>query len=275
MTPRTHATPGAALGLRTTPPPLLGRASHLLERNLLANRRASVIFLSGLFEPMFYLFALGIGVGGLVGEVAGPDGTPVSYAVFVAPGLLAASAMNGGAYESTFNVFSKLKFAKVYDAVLSTPMTPRDVAVGELTWALLRGAVYAVAFLVVAWVAGLVVSPLALLAIPAATLIGFAFAGIGLTATTFMTSWQDFDLVQLAIVPLFLFSATFYPLEVYPSLLHPVAWLSPLYHGVALTRGLMLGVLDATLIVHAAVLAAVGATGLTIAARRFGRLLLR
>jgi lipooligosaccharide transport system permease protein len=264
----------AALAVRTTPPPLLGRAAHLVERNLLANRRASLIFVSGLFEPMFYLFALGIGLGGLVGEVTGPDGTPVAYGVFVAPALLAASAMNGGAYETTFNVFAKLKWGRVYDAVLSTPLTPRDVAVGELTWALARGGVYAVAFLLVAWTAGLVVSPTALLALPAALLIGFAFAGLGLTATTFMRSWQDFDLVQLVLLPLFLFSATFYPLEVYPAALQPVAYLSPLFHGVELVRGLMLGVVGWPLLGHAVVLGALGAGGLAVASRRFGRLLL-
>ena len=265
---------GSVLVLRTTPPLLLGRAARLVERNVMANRRAWMIFVSGLFEPVFYLFALGIGLGGLVGEVTGPGHAPVAYAVFVAPGLLAASAMNGGAYETTFNVFAKLKWGRVYDAVLSTPLTPRDVAVGEVTWALLRGSVYAVAFLGVAWAAGLVVSPYAVLALPAASLIGFAFAGLGLAATTFMRSWQDFDLVQLVLLPLFLFSATFYPLEVYPAAVQPLAQLSPLFHGVQLVRGLMLGAVGWGLVVHAVVLAALGAGGLALASRRLGRQLL-
>lgn len=270
------AAPGrAVLTLRSTPPWLLGPAARLVERNVLAYRRSWLVFVSGLVEPVLFLFALGVGLGALVGDVVGPDGQPVPYAVFVAPALLAASAMNGAVYESTFNIFAKLRFSKLYDAVLATPVTPRDIAVGEITWSLLRGAIYATAFLVVAAVAGLVTSPLAVLALPAATLIGFAFAGIGLTATTFMSSWQDFDLVQLVLMPLFLFSATFYPLEVYPPALQAVAYLSPLYHGVALTRSLMLGVLTPVLVVHVVVLATIGAVGLTVASRRLGGLLLR
>ena len=266
-TPRPYRS--QVLALRTTPPPLLGRAVRLVERNAMANRRSWMIFVSGLFEPVFYLFAMGVGVAALVGEVVGPDGQPVPYGVFVAPALLAVSAMNGGAYESTFNVFAKLKWGRVYDAILATPMTPRDVAVGELSWALLRGSVYAVGFLLVAWLAGLVVSPWALLALPAAMLIGFTFAGIGLAATSFMRSWQDFDLVQLVLLPLLLFSATFFPLEVYPESVRWLVLASPLYHGVEVVRGVMLGVLSWTLLAHAAVLLALGAAGLAVAIRRF------
>lgn len=268
MTAR-DAPPRASLQLRLTPPPLLGRSVRLVERNLMANRRAWMIFVSGLFEPMFYLFAMGVGVAALVGDVPGPDGQPVPYGVFVAPALLAVSAMNGGAYESTFNVFAKLKWGRVYDAILATPLTPRDVAVGELTWALVRGSVYAVGFLVVAWLAGLVTSPWALLALPAAMLIGFTFAGLGLAATSVMRSWQDFDLVNLVLLPLLLFSATFYPLEVYPPSVRWLVLLSPLYHGVEVVRGLMLGALTWTMLLHVAVLLLLGLAGLRFAIRRF------
>jgi len=261
--------PRVGLDLRLTPPPLLGRAVRLVERNAMANRRAWMIFVSGLFEPVFYLFAMGVGVATLVGEVPGPDGQPVPYGVFVAPALLAVSAMNGGAYESTFNVFAKLKWGRVYDAILATPLTPRDVAVGELTWALVRGSVYAVGFLVVAWIAGLVTSAWALLALPAAMLIGFTFAGLGLAATSLMRSWQDFDLVQLVLLPLLLFSATFYPLEVYPSSVRWLVQFSPLYHGVELVRGLMLGVFAWTMLLHIAILLGLGMAGLRFAIGRF------
>lgn len=263
----------ASRAWRVTPPRLLGRSVRLVERNVWSTRRGWLLFVSGLFEPMFYLFALGIGVGGLVGEVVGPDGRTIAYGVFVAPALLAASAMNGGTYESTINVFSKLKWGKVYDAMLATPVTPRDIAVGELSWALLRGLVYATSFLVIATAVGLVPSWWAVLALPAASLIGYCFAGLGLMATTYMRSWQDFDLIELVMLPLFLFSATFYPLEVYPEAVRWVAQLSPLYHGVALVRGLMLGVIEWVLLGHALVLAVLGTFGLRVATRRFALLL--
>lgn len=265
----------AELALRTTPPWLLGRAARLVERNVLVHRRMPIIFLSALLEPVLYLFALGVGLGALVGQVDGPGGTVVSYGAFVAPALLAASAMNGAVYESTFNLFSKLRFEKLYDAMLATPLTPRDIAVGEMTWALLRGSLYSAVFLGVAALAGLVESWWGLLAVPAATLIGFAFAGIAMTATTFMNSWQDFDLVQLVLMPLFLFSATFFPLDVYPPALQALVVLSPLYHGVELVRALMLGVLGWPLLLHAGVLAALGTIGLRISAHRIGLLLVR
>ncbi len=265
----------AQLAVRVTPPWLLGRSVRMVERSIMVYRRIPIVFLSALIEPILYLFALGVGLGALVGDVAGPDGGLVSYGAFVAPALMAASAMNGAVYESTFNLFSKLHFQKLYDGILATPLTPRDIAVGEMTWALLRGSIYSAAFLGIAAIAGLATSWWALLAVPAATLIGFAFAGISMTATTFMKSWQDFDLVQLLLMPLFLFSATFFPLEVYPDAIQVVVVLSPLYHGVELIRGLMLGALSWTLLVNAAVLFALGWVGITIATRRIGALLVR
>ena len=175
-----------------------------------------MIIFSGFFEPLFYLFSIGVGLGGLVGEVVGPGGNTVKYAAFVAPALLGSSAMNGAIYESTFNIFFKLKYGKIYDAVLATPMQPADIAVGEITWSLMRGAIYATGFLVVMAAMGYMPSWWGILALPAATLIGFAFGACGMAVTTFMRSWQDFDLVGLVTLPLFLFSGTFYPLSVYP-----------------------------------------------------------
>lgn len=264
----------AMLPLRTTPPLLLGRSVRLVERNVLAYRQAWLVFVSGLLEPVFYLFAVGVGIGGLVGAVEVPGLGEVPYGVFVAPALLASSAMNGAVMEATFNVFGKLKWDKFYDAVLATPMRPRDIAVGELSWALLRGGVYALAFLLVAWLSDLVVSPWALLAPLAALLIGFGFGGVGLVVTTYLKSWQDFDLISMALLPLFLFSATFYPVDVYPAALQPVVWLSPLTHGVALVRGLMLGDVGPALLGHAAVFVVMGLVGVRVAGRRFGTLLL-
>lgn len=264
------------LGVRAIPPALYGglRAHRMLERSFLVYRRIWIIVFSGFFEPVFYLFAIGIGVGQLVGDVTLPDGAAIPYRTFVAPALLAASAMNGAVFESTMNIFFKLKFGKIYDAILATPMKPIDVAIGEIAWSLIRGGIYAVGFLLVMLVFGLIVSPWAILALPGALLIGFAFASVGMAATTYMRSWQDFDLVTLATLPLFLFSATFYPLSVYPPLIQNITRISPLYHGVELIRALTLGRLDATLIGHIGFLVAMGIAGSWVATRRVERLLL-
>lgn len=261
---------------RIVPPTILGsrRARYLIERNVLVYRRAWVIVFSGFFEPVFYLFAVGVGIGRLVGEVTTGSGQPVTYAEFVAPALLAASAMNGAVFESTMNIFFKLKYAKTYDAMLATPLGPGDVAVGEIGWSLLRGGLYATAFMTVMVTMGLMPSPWGLLAVPAALLIGFAFASVGMATTTFMRSWQDFDMVTLVTLPLFLFSATFYPVTQYPGWLQVVTTLSPLYHGVELIRGLTLGAIDWSLAGHVAFLAIMGLAGLTIASRRIAALLL-
>ncbi|MDP9405485.1 MAG: ABC transporter permease [Actinomycetota bacterium] len=266
-----------SVAARVLPPALTARrrARYLLERNVLVYRRSWVIVVSGFFEPLFYLFGVGVGIGRLVGEVTGPAGQPVAYAAYVAPALLAASAMNGAVYESTMNIFFKLRYAKVYEAILATPVGPRDIAVGEIMWCQLRGLLYATAFLTVMVALGLVPSPLGVLALPGAVLIGFAFAALGMAATTWMRSWQDFDLVQLVTLALFLFSATFFPLEVYPAAVRPFVQLSPLYHGVALLRSLTLGAVDAALFGHVAFLLALTVGGVVVAGRRVEHLLRR
>ncbi|MGZ4750324.1 MAG: ABC transporter permease [Oryzihumus sp.] len=251
-----------------------GMARILVERNVMSFRHGWIAIITGFAEPVFYLFSLGIGLGSLVRTVTTDGGTVVPYAHFVAPALLASSAMNGAVFDSTFNVFFKLKYAKLYDSVLATPLGPRDVAVGEIGWALIRGSLYAAAFLAVAVAAGTVHSWWALLAVPAATLIGFAFAAVGMFATTFMRSWVDFDYVTLAIQPMFLFSATFFPLATYPGAVQWVVQLTPLYHGVALERALMLGEVGPGLVVHVGYLVVMGLLGLVGTARRIEKLLL-
>jgi len=263
------------LALRTTPSFVLGgrRSARLIERNLLVTRHSWLVIVSGFFEPLFYLLAIGVGIGALVGDVTLPDGRVVDYTAFVAPGMLAASAMNGALMDSTFNVFFKLKYAKTYDAMVATPVTTADVARGELAFALVRGGFYAIAFCVVMLAMGLFLSPWGVLALPAALLIGFAFGGVGLASTTFMRSWQDFELVTLAVLPLFLFSATFYPLDTYPAGIRwLVAW-TPLSQGVGLLRGLTTGAVGWHLLVPVAYLGVMGWVGLAVATRRFARLL--
>lgn len=250
------------------------RMNRLLERNWMVYKSIKWAIFAGFFEPVFYLLSLGIGLGSMIGEVPGPGGRMVSYAAFVAPAMLASSAMNGAVYESTFNIFFKLKYGNTYKAILATPLGPGDVAAGEITWSLIRGALYSAGFLIVMLLMGLVESWWGLLALPATILIGFAFGAVGMAATTFMRSWQDFDLVNMVTLPMFLFSATFYPLEVYPPAIQRFTQVSPLYHGVELVRGLTLGAVDASLLGHLLFLVVMGLAGALVVGRRLEKLLL-
>lgn len=276
--------PVRVLPLRVVPVPTLlaslsrtlgGKGSlHLIERHARAYRHVWLVFVSGLAEPLFYLLSLGVGLGQLVGTVTGPSGHQVTYTAFVGPALLATSSMNGAIYDSTFGVFFLLKYAKVFDAILATPMRASDVALGQIGWALIRGSLYAFAFMLVMLGMGLLKSGWAVLALPAAVLTGFAFAAAGMAATTFMRSWQDFEFVMLVSVPMFLFSTTFYPLSVYPRALQVVVECTPLYQAITLLRGLTLGVVGPALLVPVAYLAIMGVAGLVVAGRRVNRLLL-
>ena len=170
-------TPVPARDFLFLPLPGLG-ARHLIERNVLVYRRIWLVIVSGVFEPLFYLLSLGFGLGAIVGDVTLANGQTVPYAAFVAPAMMATSAMNGAIYESTFNIFFKLHFEKTYDGMLATPMGVADVAIGEIGWALMRGTAYAIGFYVVMVLLGLVESAWSVLSIPAAVLIGFAFAAV-------------------------------------------------------------------------------------------------
>ena len=255
--------------------PSTRRAGRLVERNLMVYRRTWMVIFSGFYEPLFYLLGIGLGLGSLVGSVTGPNGHPIAYSIFVAPALMASAAMNGAIYDSTTNIFFKLRYAHTYDAVLSTPVAVGDVALGEVTWALIRGSIYAAGFVVIMTLLGLVTSPWGILALPGAVLIGFAFAAVGMAVTTWVRKWQDFDMLQLVLMPLFLFSATFFPLNAYPAPLQVVVALTPLYHGVDLLRGLTTGTLGPGMVVDVAYLLAMGGLGLAVVSRRLRLLLLQ
>jgi lipooligosaccharide transport system permease protein len=246
----------------------------MVRRNFVVYRKAWLVFLTGFAEPVLYLLSIGVGVGRLVDGFTF-HGQVVPYAAFVAPGMLAASSMNGALLDSTYGIFFKLRYDKVYEGVLATPMRPGDIAVGELVWSLLRASVYSAGFLAVMGALGLVSSWWALLAWPATWLIGFAFAGAGMALTTFLTSWQDFEYIQLAVVPMFLFSATFFPVTAFDGALRWVVEATPLYRGVALVRELTTGGLSLDSLWSVAYLLAMGGIGLAFASRRFDRLLLR
>ena len=250
------------------------RSLRLVERNLYVYRHGWLVLLSGFFEPLFYLLSIGFGLGALIGTIQGPGGTEIPYQLFVAPALLGTASMNGAINESTFNFFFKLHYDKTFSSILATPLSAGDIAVGELVWALIRGGLYSVGFMVVLFVLGLIRSPWVVLAVPSALLIGFAFGAVGMAATSFMKTWQDFDLIQLVVLPLFLFSGTFYPIETYPEVLRVIVQLTPLYQGVDLIRSLAVGALSPVLIVHVVYLSVCGFAGLYIVSRRLDKLLL-
>jgi lipooligosaccharide transport system permease protein len=230
---------------------------------------------SGFFEPLLYLLSIGFGVGALVDELPLPDGRSVPYAQFVAPAMLAASAMNGALAESTMNLFSKMKFMRLYDAVLATPVTPVEVALGELMWATVRGGMYSAAFLVVMVAMGLTSVWGALLAFPVTLLVCFAFGATGMLLATFMTSWQDIDYLMAAQFALFLFSGTFAPVQSFPVVVRWAMEATPLYHGVELVRAATTGTFQWVLLWHLAYLLVLTAVALRFAGRRMGGLLLK
>lgn len=251
-----------------------GRAHVVLLRNMKAYRNAWMVIFSGFFEPVFYLLAIGIGLGSVIGDVTAADTRQVSYAEFVAPGLLAASAMNGAIMDSTYNVYFKLRLGH-YDGLLATPLGPVDIALGEIGWALLRGGIYATGFLGVISAFGLVSSPWALLAVPAAVLSAFAFAAVGMAATSFMRSWEDFDLVPLVQMPMFFLATTFYPLSVYPEPLQVVIKCLPLYQSVQLIRDLTTSGAGWGLLWHVFYFVVMAAMGCIVTVHRIRKLLLK
>jgi lipooligosaccharide transport system permease protein len=256
------------------PPLTTARAvARMLERNANIYRRSWLLLTSSLVEPALYLLSIGIGVGALVGDISGPGGEAVSYREFIAPALLVAAAMNGAIAETTFNFFNRLRTNGSYDAMLATPLRPSDVAWGETVSATARGSLASLCFLIMMLLFGLVGSWWGLLALPAAVLVGFAFAAAGIAATSFTRSFVQLDYVFLAVMPLFLLSATFFPLERYPGPVQALVQVTPLYQGVALSRSLIFGDVHAGLLVHVAYLAVMGWVCVRVSSRRLHRLL--
>lgn len=220
-----------------------GNPGSVVQRGFIAARSSSwVVVLSGFFEPVLYLASMGIGLGSLIGDVQTPAG-PIPYAAYIAPALLAVSAMNGAIYDSTWNVFFKLNHAKLYEGMLATSLGPLDVALGEIVYALLRGLVYATGFMIIMQMFGLNLAWTAILALPAVVLIAFGFASLGMAVTSYMKVFQQMDLINFVLLPMFLFSATFYPITIYPEWLQVIVMALPLWQGVELVRGLTTGVL--------------------------------
>ncbi|MCV2393549.1 ABC transporter permease [Actinotalea sp. M2MS4P-6] len=271
-TERTEGTRENRGGLRAL---YAGNAGSVLSRGLLAARSSTwVVVVSGFFEPVFFLLAMGYGLGTFVGDITLDTGQQISYPAYIAPALLAVSAMNGAVYDSTWNVFFKMHFGKLYQAMMSTSLGPLDVALGEISYALLRGVLYAAGFLTVMQVMGLNQSWTAVLTLPAVLLIAFGFASLGMAITSYMSTFQQMDWINIVMLPMFLFSATFYPLTVYPV---PLQWLiqaMPLWHAVELVRNLTIGALDSGTALHVGYFVAMAGLGVILTTRRLRALFL-
>ena len=253
-----------------------GRARTIIERSYLAFRSSTwIVVATGFLEPVLYLVSFGFGVGKLIGKIEVAPGHFVSYAAFIAPALLATSAMNGAIYDATWNVFFKLRFDRVYQGMLATSLGPLDVALGEIGWALLRGMLYAIAFMSILGGVGLITTPWALLAIPCAVLISFGFAAVGMAVTTYMKSFEQMNLINIVLLPMFLFSGSFYPLTIYPGWLQAFIKVLPLWHGVALIRSVSLGIFSAALIPHILYFVVMIIFGLYFTTRRLTLLFMR
>ena len=265
----------AELPLRILPPQVLTarRPHRMLERMWVVNRSGAwTVLVTGFFEPLFYLLSIRIGFGSLIDDIE-YAGRAIPYADFVAPALFAAAAMNGSIYEAT-NIFFRLKYEKIYESVLATPLTSGDVALGEMLYATIRGALYSVAFLATMWILGMTGSAWSLAMLLVGVLISFSFSAIATAGVTFMRSYADFDYVPAIMLPMFLFSGTFYPVSSYGDWAW-LAQLSPLYHGVVVVRGLNLGEWSWTYIPHLGVLVAMALVGLAVTAKRIDTLLLK
>lgn len=253
-----------------------GRARVLIERGAYAAKSSNwLVIVSGFVEPVLYLLAFGFGIGQLIGNVTDGTGNLVSYAAFIAPALLATSAMNGAIYDATWNVFFKMHFGKVYQVMLSSSMGPLDVALGEIAWALLRGVAYSIGFMAIVTPLGLVTSWWGVLAIPAATLIAFGFASLGMAITSYMKNFQQMNWVNFFLLPMFLFSGTFFPVSVYPEWVQAIVKALPLWQGVELVRAFTLGNIGPEILGHILYFVVMIAVGLWFTTVRLKALFMR
>jgi lipooligosaccharide transport system permease protein len=253
----------------------VARTAAVTGRNLTAIRHSAywLVVVSGFFEPVLYLFSIGIGVGGLISGFTLPDGTVLSYREFVAPAMLAVSAMQGAIAEVSYNFFGRMKWVKLYDAMVATPLRPFEVALGELGWALIRGTLYSAAFLALMVALGLTTVGWAIPALLAALLTGLAFGGAGMAIATLMRSWQDFDYLNTAMFAMFVFAGTFAPIEAFPPAFRVIVEWAPLTQAVELIRGLTTGRPAWSMLVNVAYLSALAGAGLFYASRRMRRIL--
>jgi lipooligosaccharide transport system permease protein len=249
-------------------------ATRALEYWLIAYRRTWLGSLTTSFvSPLLFLTAMGLGLGSLVDEATVGD---VSYVAFLAPGLLAATAMQVASIDAMYPVLSAVKFHRTYPAQLTTPLTVTDVLYGHLGYIAIRVAVASLAFMAVMAVFGTIDSAYVGLALPVCVVVGLVFAA----SIAGYTVSQDVDtgmsmITRFVITPMFLFSGTFFPIEQLPMTIRWIAWITPLWHGVTLCRGLVLGTMGAAAgIAHFGYLLFLCAVALAYATRNYKRRLL-
>jgi lipooligosaccharide transport system permease protein len=263
------------VGLRLGRPGAIAsrRSIRVLEHDLLVFRRGWFSYLlSGLSQPFLYLVAMGIGLGLYVNRNAGlPNGVP--YLDFIAPALLVTQAMMAASFEAAWPVMSKIEWEKTYHAAINTPLSSTNLLVGDLLWVVCRLGLIATLFFGAILALGAVTSPLAILAIPVAILTGLAFAAPIMAYSATLRTDQPLNMLfRFGITPLFLFSGTFFPIERLPLFLQPLAWVTPLYHGVTLARAFSLGQVDPLNdLAHIAVLCVFIAVGVSAARVTFRR----
>jgi lipooligosaccharide transport system permease protein len=223
-------------------PPRPGRMwARALSYWLLSYKRTwRATLYSGFLSPLFFLAAMGVGLGSLIDRDETVLGAP--YLMFIAPGVLAAQAMQTAIGESTWPVMGAVKWQRQYHAMLAAPLGVLDVLVGHLVYVALRVAITSAAFMLVAGALGAFDSWWAVLALPVAVLCGMAFAAPVFAFSAKTESDSGFNvLFRFIIMPLFLFSGTFFPISQLPGFLQPVAWGTPLWHAVDASRDLALG----------------------------------
>lgn len=252
-----------------------GGVKSILYRGWLSSRSSNWgVAATGFLDPLLYLAAIGFGLGAYIGSVQ-YNGTTVPYAAFVIPGLLTVSAMNGAIYDSTWNVFFKIVFGKQYSVMLTTPLTPVNVVVGEVLLATGKGTLYAAAFLLILPFFGTPLTWASMAALAAAALISFGLASLGIALTSYITSLPQMEWISFAVLPMFMLSGTFFPTTLYPDWLQAVITASPLWQGIELVRSLMLGASGWQTISHVLYFVALACCGLMFATLRFRGLFLR
>jgi lipooligosaccharide transport system permease protein len=231
--------------------------------------RSSVV--TSFLIPVLYLAAMGIALGSLIDKHAhGVDG--VTYVAYLAPGLLAGTCMQIGTNDATYPVMGGIKWMRTYFAQLASPLEVYDVLLGHLAWIAARLAIVVSIYLAVMAAFGVVYSPWAVAALPAAVLTGLAFAApVSAFAATQDKDTSFSTLYRFAIIPMFLFSGTFFPISQLPAWLQAVAYVTPLYHGVALCRDLTLGQVSWADLGHLAYLGGLAFIGYLAGRRTFAR----